>query len=279
MYRDDIEGIIALKKFHEKNHLDCLYLDSTFLSLDYVHFPKQRESINTVIELTEKWLDANPKNVCILRPPANYGYEFLLVQLAQYFKVKIHVTNATFKDYLYIPDFDTYISNNPYHCGRIHLCPSGNANQWQLRKSACLPKLDEQHICIIRPTAMKWKNLAVNDVHYESHSDVPNCYSVCYSNHSSHDEIKFLIQYLRPKRVKLNVLPNNISQRKAMYDAVDAITKEYQTNEQETDTDAHESECVEYKFHRIKAAIATKSSMSLAKDEISMLKIKRRKRI
>ncbi|XP_055315126.1 protein artemis-like isoform X1 [Sitodiplosis mosellana] len=278
LYREDIEGIIALKKFHENINLDCLYLDSTFLSLDYAYFPKQRESINTIIELTEKWLEANPKNIVYIRPPANYGYEFLLVQLSQYFKVKIHVTNATFKDYVYIPDIDTYISNNPYHCGRIHLCPSGNANQWKLRKSLCLPKLDERHICIIRPTAMKWRKLAANDIHYESHAEVPNSYSVCYSNHSSHDEIKFLIQYLRPKIVKLNVVPNNVCQKNAMYGVLDEITKEYQTDEQKIDMEVQESKCIEYNFHRI-TSIATKSSISLEKDEISLLKVKKRRRI
>lgn len=276
LYRDDIEGIIALKKFHENPNLDCLYLDSTFLSMDYVNFPKQRESVNTIIELTEKWLEANPKNVIMLRPPANYGYEFLLVQLSQYFKVKIHVTNSTFKDYLYIPDFDTYISNNVYHCGRIHLCSSGS--EWQIRKSTCLPKLDQRHICIIRPTAMKWKNLTENDKHYESHSDVENSYSVCYSNHSSYDEIKFFIQYLRPKDVKLNVIPDNICQRNAMYSVLDAITKEYQPNEQEIEMNIEGTASITYNFHKI-TSVAMRRSMSLAKDDISQLKIKRRRKL
>lgn len=113
LYRDDIEGIIALKKFQDQISLDCLYLDSTFLSINYVHFPSQRKSVDTIINLTAKWLQAHPKNVLFLRPPANYGYEFLLVQLSQHFKVKIHVANATFQDYQYIPDFDSYISDNP----------------------------------------------------------------------------------------------------------------------------------------------------------------------
>lgn len=255
-----------------------MYLDSTFFTLDYVNFPKQRESVNTIIKLTEKWLEVNPKNVILLRPPANYGYEFLLVQLSQYFKVKIHVTNSTFNDYLYIPDFDTYITNNSYHCGRIHLCAAGGENQWQLRKSVCLPKLDERHICIIRPTAMKWRNLSANDKHYEEHPDVENCFSVCYSNHSSYDEIKDLIQYLRPKTVKLNVIPKNTGQRNEMYSVLDAITKDYQPNEREVDVAVEESTCIKYSFHKI-TTCAMKRSISLEKDEISRLKIKKRKRI
>lgn len=270
--------MIALKKFQNQIHLDCLYLDSTFLSINYLHFPSQRESVDTIIKLTETWLQAHPKNVVFLRPPANYGYEFLLVQLSQHFKAKIHVTNATFRDYQYIPDFDSYISDNRYHCGRIHLCPSGDNNKWQLKKSTCLPSVHERYVCIIRPTAMKWRNLEANDQHYEMHAGMDNTYSVCYSNHSSHDEIKFLIQYLQPKSVKLNVVPQNICQRNEMYAIVDAITKEYQPKEQTFDMNVEETVCTEYNFVKMTSK-TTRRSMSINKDEISLLKIKKRRRI
>ncbi|XP_031619615.1 protein artemis-like isoform X2 [Contarinia nasturtii] len=178
LYRNDIETMIALKKFHEKINLDCLYLDSTFLSLDYRNFPRQRDSVNTIIDLTENWLDAHPKNVVLLRPPANYGYEFLLVELSQYFKFKIHVAKSTYNDYLYIPEFDSYISSNPYYCGRIHLCSPDDGNtEWKSKTSTCLSKLDERHICIIRPTAMKWKNLNEDEKHYEDVVGVANAFS------------------------------------------------------------------------------------------------------
>lgn len=244
-----------------------------------MHFPTQRESVNTIVKLAEKWLEAHPKNILVLRPPANYGYEFLLVQLSQHFKFKIHVGNATFKDYQYIPDFDTYISNNPYHCGRIHLCASGNANKWNLRKSVCSPSLNERYICIIRPTAMKWKNLNANDQYYDSDNDVANMHSVCYSNHSSYDEIKFLIQYLQPKSIKLNVVPNDVCQRNKMYSILDDITKEYEPNNEQIDMETTESVCTEYNFFKITSNNSKRSmSMSMVKDEISQLKIKKRRK-
>lgn len=227
LHRNDIEAIIALKKIHEEMNLDGLHFDSTFFSLDYKYFPRQRESVKTIIKLTEDWLDAHPKNVVLLRPPANYGYEFLMVELSQHFRNKIHVTKSTYKDYLYIPEFDSYISSNPHHCGRIHLCAPEDDSKWQSKTSTCLPNLEEKHICIIRPTAMKWKNLNEDDKHYEAYDGVANTFSVCYSNHSSYDEIKFLIEYLRPKDVKFNVVPKDISQKNHMDIILHDITKEY----------------------------------------------------
>lgn len=275
MCRDDIEGIIALKKFHENDsYLDCLYLDSTFLSSDYKHFPKQRESCNTIIKLTDDWLEKHPENIVVLRPPAAYGYEFLLMEMSQYFKVKVHVTNATFKDYLHIPKFDSYISNNLFHCGRIHLC-SSNPSKWQLKQCPCVPDLDESHICIIRPTAMKWRHLKASDQYYEKHSDISNVYCVCYSNHSSSDEIKFLISYLQPKKIKLNVVPNNSRQRQEMFNIVRAVTKAYQDSKVEV---AVEEAPIEYNFQKI-TSTKSRRSMSLAPDEISQLKFKKRPKI
>lgn len=262
-----------------------MYLDSTFLYSEYKSFPTQRESVNEIIKLTENWLNANPKNVIMLRPPAAYGYEFLLVELAQHFRIKIHVSNATCKDYLHVPGFDAYISNNRLHCGRIHLCSAGKPGKsvkafknWQIRKSMCLPSLNENYICIIRPTAMKWKNLDTNDTIYQPHDEIDNVYFVCYSNHSSYDEIKYLIQYLRPKSIKLNVVPENICQRNEMYRIVDIIADEYRTKKQTSDNIAVvESSSTDYNFARITSIDSVRKSMSLITDDIPMIKVKKRK--
>lgn len=299
MYREDIEAIIALKKFREKITLDYLYLDSTFLSTDYVYFPKQRESIQAIIRLTEKWLAKHDKNIVLLRPPAAYGYEFLLQQLSEHFGVKIHVTNATFKDYLHIPQFDKYMSNNRFRCGRIHLC-STNPAKWQLKECPCLPsKLDEKHICIIRPTAMKWRKLNAADKCFEEHNEETNVYSVCYSNHASLGEIKSLVQYLQPRVIKLNVVPKNPKQIQKMYDIIQDMTKAIARSTDSADaltitakgstetataipmkTDKMGAEDAQtdntYQFNNIMTNKTKRSISSKADDEISQLKFRKR---
>lgn len=274
LYREDIEGMIALKKFHDKITLDSLHVDSSFLTSDYVYFPKQRESINTIIKLADDWLQMHPRNIIVLRPPAAYGYEFLLMEMSKHFRAKIHVSGVTFKDYVYIPEFDSYISNNRLHCGRIHLCAS-NPMKWQHKQCPCLPDLHDKHICIIRPTAMKWKRLSPTHQHYEKHRDMPNVYCVCYSNHSSCDEIKFLVNYLHPKTVRLNVVPKNSEKRHEMHDIVQALTKEYQHIPTEENAEPDISQTVEFNFQEILSS-SRKRSMALAPDEISQLRFKKR---
>lgn len=287
-----------MKKFREKIPLDYLYLDSTFLSSDYVHFPKQRESIQAIIRLTEKWLAKHDKNIVLLRPPAAYGYEFLLQQLSHHFGVKIHVTNATFKDYLHIPQFDQYMSNNRFRCGRIHLCAT-NPTKWQAKECPCLQtKLNEKHICIIRPTAMKWRKLNASDTCFEEHNEETNVFSVCYSNHASLGEIEFFVRYLQPKAIKLNVVPKNPKQIQKMYDIVQRMTKEMErstdkaeatkkTTSTKVAATATESQTIKtelknaqtdnaYQFNHIIANKTKRSISSSADDEISQLKFRKR---
>lgn len=276
-----------MKKFRDKITLDALHLDSTFLSLDYMHFPKQRESIGAIIKLSENWLAKHEKNIVLLRPPAAYGYEFLLQQLSQHFGVKIHVTNATYNDYLHIPQFDMYMSDNRFHCGRIHLCAT-DPTKWQLRECPCLEtKLDEKHMCIIRPTAMKWRHLKATDQCFEEYKGLTNVYSVCYSNHASMTEIEFFVQYLQPKSVKLNVMPKNTEQIQKMYNILQRFAKETEktivtvtaTTTKTTGVDsAHPPN--EYRFHRIRANIANRTiPLNPNDDEISQLKLKKRPKI
>lgn len=257
-----------------------------------MHFPKQRESMQAIIRLSENWLAKDEKNIILLRPPAAYGYEFLLQQLSQHFGVKIHVTNATYKDYLHIPQFDSYMSNNRFRCGRIHLCAT-NPVKWQLKECPCLPtKLNEKHICIIRPTAMKWRHLNATDTCFEEHNETTNVHNVCYSNHASLGEIEFFARYLQPKTIKLNVVPKNTEQMQKMFDILQKMTKEMDresvnvnsaeastTNTVKTDANDTQTDD-EYHFNHI-ITNKTKRCMSLNDDadEISQLKFKKRPKI
>lgn len=257
--------------------LDALYVDSTFFSHQYQHFPTQSESIETIIKLTEDWLQKDNKNIVILRPPANYGYEYLLIKLSEHFDKKIHVTGPVFEDYIHIPDFDSHIDDLKRSSGRIHLCSSAYTMgiNWHKKKCSCLPALNEKFICIIRPTAMKWSNLQKTDLHHEAHGSIENVHFVCYSNHASYDEIKHFIQYLKPKKVNLNVIPDDVKRRLKMENALNLIQNEYQKMDLKAKCDVDLAS--EYRFSKIVSAKLTRSTLSLD-DDISHIKIRRRQK-
>lgn len=273
---------MALKKFgNNEVVLDSLYVDSTFLSRNYAQFPMQKESIACIITLIEKWFAAHDKNIVIFRPPASVGYEHLLVEISRHFQQKIHLSGLVYKDYLHIPEYDVHFDNDAYSCGRIHLCGNGEAmNKWFSKKSVCSPDVKEEHVCIIRPTAMRWHNFTKNSQCYVAHEEIKNVYFVCYSNHSSFNEIKDLIDYLKPKTIKLNVIPKTTEERNEMYSVLDDITKELHVH-QPLELDKNEngaSKSNERCFQRILAAATQNQSMVKIEDDISNIRIKRRRK-
>lgn len=205
----------AFKSLSSPNQLitlDSAYIDSTFLSPKYPMFPKQQQSIDQICEIIDVWLKKCDQNNIVIRPPAMYGYEYLFTQIAKKFKQKIHMSQQTYDDYKYVPEFDGSFDRDSLGQYRIHLCNSTECTadryRWDSKSLVCMPNLDAKYICIIRPTAMKWNNLQTSDKISSLHEADPNVQFVCYSNHSSYGEISDFLKYLKPKKVKLNVVPN-----------------------------------------------------------------------
>lgn len=206
---------------------DSLYIDSTFLFRRYLNFPTQQQSVNAIIELTQAWLLKNDSNVVAIRMPANYGYEFMLSGLAEKVKTQIHIDSANAGDYSYLPDLDGTYTGCMSKDVRIHFqCGNDQMGKWKQKFIACCPSLAPKHIRIIRPTAMKWENWRQSDPIYELYDEIPEIYSVCYSNHSSFTEIKQLIQFIQAENVQFNVMPSNGDGRREMLDAYKQIVGE-----------------------------------------------------
>lgn len=223
------------------------------------------------------WLDKNENNNIVLRPPALYGYEYLLVEISKHFHQKIHISQQTYADYKFLPEFDNYFSESVKQCERIHLCFGVGNKSWSSKSIACLPDVDEKNICIVRPTAMKWKNWKSNDETYSLHEDISNIYFVCYSTHSSYEEIKDLLIYLKPNCVKLNVIPSDVKDRSDMHKTLDMIIAEYKPAKSFSTTTSTEIEIKDFNRIVINRGDTAHWEMHQHADSISKIKIKRRK--
>lgn len=172
----------------------------------------------------------------VFRTPANYGYEYLLTEISKKFKQKIHIDRDAYKDYFFIPEFDNCFSQQLEQCGRIHLCSCNSTEysdrSWADRTIECLPDLDEQYVRVIRPTAMRWNGWDAEHKYHAVDSKDTNVVYVCYSTHSSYEEIRDFLSYLKPKAVKMNVMPNCANTRADMARYLDEIVNEYEMNEE-----------------------------------------------
>lgn len=232
IFRLDKQAIESIKAFRGMRDdvlpFDRMYFDSTFFFPQYLEFPQQRESVDAIIDLTKEWLNKNDQNVVVIRMPANYGYEFLLVNLAKEFGNVIHMSSDNVSDYSFLPELDGSYSGIVSKKTRIHFqCDSSakwTVNNWPIRKIECSPSLAEKYIRIIRPTAQRWENWEKNTPIVAPHELFPETFYVCYSNHSSFSELKHLIRYINAKKDEFNVMPSD--KRQKLHEAYKHIVKD-----------------------------------------------------
>ncbi|XP_062551551.1 protein artemis-like [Armigeres subalbatus] len=196
----DLRNIIPLRNLT----LDVVYLDTTFFLPHYLHFPSQTESLSKLIDLCQEWLSSNPQNVITLKLPALYGSEFLFMELSRRLGHRIHVKQEELRCYRFLASLDNAVTAHHVTETRIHACQGTRSDQyWKL---PCRPTLQEKHIRVIRPSALRWRRLKPDDpIHRRLRNDREE-YSVCYSNHASYGELEDFLQYLRPRAVRFNVL-------------------------------------------------------------------------
>ncbi|CAK9811333.1 Protein artemis [Anthophora quadrimaculata] len=166
-----------------------IYLDTTFLSNDFPVFPTRQESLVKICEVTNEWLDKDPRNVVILECSATYGSEFLFVELSKMLNMKIHVRNDVYESYCCIAQLSCYVTNDPYSTA-IHGCKR-KISSLGLH---CRSDVSNANIMTIIPSVMKWRKRDTSVVG-EWDKVKERTFNVCYSTHSSFNELKAFIQY------------------------------------------------------------------------------------
>lgn len=200
--------------------IDKMYIDSTFFSHVYPHFPDQFRSAKRICDVIEEWLGQSTKHVVSLKMPARYGYEFLFKEIAKRTNRKIHINNDEMIKYRYIPELDN-IFTTLSRTSQIHACFDYNNKNGKYL--TCNPDIDPAMVRVIKPTAMIWTDWTKNT---DLVKKEPNeHFRVCYSNHSSYMEIRDFLEYLHPKDVELNVIPTDAVRKKQMMDELAEIMK------------------------------------------------------
>lgn len=172
-----------------------VYLDTTFLDRKFVSFPTRKESINVMCKVVKERLEESPRNVVVLECSALYGSEFLYMELSKSLNIPIHVKDIVYESYCRIPDLARHITNNPWTT-RIHAC-MGKFDHSGLK---CRKDILEEDILTIVPSVMKWKDKDTSVVG-EWDSDRDRTFNVCYSTHSSFDELEKFILYFEPEEI------------------------------------------------------------------------------
>lgn len=197
-----LHHIMNSKRFPKT--LNKVYLDTTFLNKDFQFLPTREASLERICIESQKWLDKHPKNVIILEISANYGSEYLFLELSKHFGMKIHVKYFQYTDYQCLSELRECVTLDN-QTTRIHAC-KGKREQFK-----CLADLDSQHILKIVPSVQRWQGKdAMKLWEWDEMKDI---LYVCYSTHQSYDELRSFIDYFNIKNIYPSVIAQNMKEK------------------------------------------------------------------
>uniref|UniRef100_A0A182Q0N4 Protein artemis n=1 Tax=Anopheles farauti TaxID=69004 RepID=A0A182Q0N4_9DIPT len=196
LYTGDFRPTPETRSFIKLIQPNIVYLDTTFLNLEYAHFPTRDESTKKVTELCEEWLRADRKNLISLWLPATYGSEDLVRLLSARLGERIHASENQLSWYLYFPMMHDVVTDDT--SVRVHVCRGTKRTSIQPLCSdpfSVHGTQDPRHVRTIRPSALRWRGLKPGANFWERQD---NLYYVCYSSHASCNEIGDFVALLHP---------------------------------------------------------------------------------
>jgi len=190
--------------------LDELYLDTTFCSPLYKTFPTREEAQEEIWRLCKKWVtkngmykDTRSKHVVLFVLPAKYGYEGILNNIYQKSRNcwRVHVNPSKFSEYLCSSELSSCTADMPHKAEWLHACQTGkrSGNQPMLKSLPC--QSGDFEVCQIRPSAMFFTQKKMAEQVAAGHDRVVSVsqggsnYRVCYSTHSSMDELERFVRH------------------------------------------------------------------------------------
>lgn len=181
---------------------DAIYLDTTFLSLDYLCFPSRRESCDEICAAVKFWLDSHPRNLVIIECSANYGSEYLFIEVFNLLKEKIHVKDKVYFNYMRIADLARCVTNDALS-SRIHAC----TRKIYDKSLKCRSDIEPVNILTVIPSVQRWRRKSLAKISEYESENKQRLY-VCYSMHPSYQELATFIDYFKPQKIFPCVCPS-----------------------------------------------------------------------
>lgn len=232
LYTGDIRiRVNELKKYKELydslgnvKRIDHIYLDTTFFNKMFEHFPLREQSTSELLACIENWLNSDPKNMINIDTPANYGSEYILIDVYKKFNLPIHVDKMRYELYRCYPEMDKVVTLNNFT--RIHYMCS----------------CQKKSFSTIRLTAMRWRYWKPTKAIIE-YTGINFAY-IAFSGHSSYTEIMDILKFLKPLKISACVAPSD--RKQAVEELITQTLAEI--HDLKTDIESEESEEFQHKL-------------------------------
>ncbi|XP_008548658.1 protein artemis isoform X1 [Microplitis demolitor] len=198
---NDVNNIMIPKKF------DSIYIDTTFFNPINKFFPSRRDSVKEICRVANDWIRQDVNNIVVLECSAHYGPEYLFIELSNALNLRIHVKNKVYESYTFVPELSKCVTNDPQSTP-IHACMN-KLNRYSNVVLECRRNVEFKSVITIVPSVFRWKDKDVTKGITEW-DGCNNKFNVCYSCHSSYDELVDFINYFKPNKLYPCVVPKEI---------------------------------------------------------------------
>ncbi|XP_022655170.1 protein artemis-like isoform X2 [Varroa destructor] len=185
---------------------DAVYFDSTWCTpRNLWSIPRREDVLEELGPIVKRHLAAKAENIVCLYTNYNIGYENLLRWLANFSESKIHVNESRLMLYRGFPGIQDIFTTNT-DC-RVHFCQEGPPQTYR----SCERVRHGFKTTVLRLKASYMWFIKACYINAETSTCMrnprfPNEYNVCWSTHSSLEEIMDLLDYLNPSRACPNVV-------------------------------------------------------------------------
>ncbi|CAF1317285.1 unnamed protein product [Adineta steineri] len=177
-----------------KKRIDTLYIDMTFFEPSIRQLPERERACEKLIDFIQQY-----DNQCFyLKTSARVGYEYIYISLNQHFGIPIHVHSEQYHLYDCLPQVQRVLTTD------------GN----KTRLHACWPKCSHTKSSIKIVLSVLWFTLEQQQQRQFKSPLVQistDYYRLCYSLHSSYNEICTFVKQISPTRVHPIALPDQIN--------------------------------------------------------------------
>ena len=230
-FRIHKEDFSKLKSLHYGKYsiplkIDKIYLDTTFLNLNFRSFPSRLDSLRELCIAVKDWIERHPRNVVILEISALYGSEFIYIELSKLLNKKIHVKNNVYKVYSRMDVLANHVTDIS-EITSIHACMNKMHSMKNSLGLICRPDVCQENILTIVPSVQKWIGKDTSCI-IEWDKVRKQTKNICYSTHASYDELEAFIQYFKPKEVFPCVCDE--TNEKEIHNLLKLIMQNYATN-------------------------------------------------
>lgn len=209
---------------------DKIYLDTTFLDVDYREFPSRQRSLAEISRSAREWISRDPRNVVLLECSALYGSEFVYMELVDSLKKRVHVRDAVYQSYLRIPELERCITDDAASTP-VHACVPKIFGRMGLK---CRDNVRPENILTIVPSAVRWRGRDTSKCISEWDARDERRFCVCLSMHSSYNELRAFLDYFQPAAVRACVESRDSSKR--VRDTLNEIMRRVDDNAREPES-------------------------------------------